>query len=123
MQVVAGDHTLYYDEGHEQTMVLSKIIQQEDYNSFNISNDVSVLKLSKPLTFNERNKHKRRKFIKKVCMMLLEDTLKRRLQNIRLQDLQDCSSKLQMQHPGQAHSRYNARQRDVHFVTGQRIER
>ncbi|XP_066962038.1 piggyBac transposable element-derived protein 4-like [Macrobrachium rosenbergii] len=33
---------------------------------------------------NPQNKLKRRKFIKKVCMMLLEDTLKRRLQNIRL---------------------------------------
>lgn len=33
---------------------------------------------------NPQNKLKRRKFIKEVCMMLLEDTLKRRLQNIRL---------------------------------------
>ncbi|XP_066946051.1 uncharacterized protein [Macrobrachium rosenbergii] len=33
---------------------------------------------------NPQNKLKRRKFIKKVCMTLLEDTLKRRLQNIRL---------------------------------------
>ncbi|KAK8402386.1 hypothetical protein O3P69_000660 [Scylla paramamosain] len=56
LQVVAGDHTLYHDEGHEQTVVLSKIIQHEDYNSFTISNDVSVLKLSKPLTFNDRVK-------------------------------------------------------------------
>ncbi|XP_068202529.1 piggyBac transposable element-derived protein 4-like [Palaemon carinicauda] len=33
---------------------------------------------------NPQNKLKRHKFIKKVCMMLLEDTLKRRLQIIRL---------------------------------------
>ncbi|XP_068240862.1 uncharacterized protein [Palaemon carinicauda] len=33
---------------------------------------------------NPQNKLKRHKFIKKVCMMLLEDTLKKRLQNIRL---------------------------------------
>ncbi|XP_063861049.1 trypsin-1-like [Scylla paramamosain] len=54
LQVVAGEHTLYHDEGHEQKVILSKIIQHEDYNSFTISNDVSVLKLSEPLTFNNR---------------------------------------------------------------------
>ncbi|KAK8402385.1 hypothetical protein O3P69_000659 [Scylla paramamosain] len=56
LQLVAGDHILYHDEGHEQTVILSKIIQQDGYNSFTISNDVSVLKLSKPLTFSDRVK-------------------------------------------------------------------
>jgi len=41
------------DEGNEQTVVLSKIIQHEDYNGFTISNDISLLKLSQPLSFND----------------------------------------------------------------------
>merc|ERR1712212_42405 len=41
------------DEGNEQTVVLSKIIQHEDYNGFTISNDISLLKLSEPLSFND----------------------------------------------------------------------
>jgi len=52
LQVVAGEHNQDIDEGNEQTIVLSKIIQHEDYNGFTISNDVSVLKLSQPLSFN-----------------------------------------------------------------------
>ncbi|XP_066943493.1 uncharacterized protein [Macrobrachium rosenbergii] len=42
-----------------------------------------------------QNKLKCHNFIKKVCMMLLEDTLKRRPKNIRLPE--DCSPKLQKQ--------------------------
>ncbi|ROT79324.1 trypsin [Penaeus vannamei] len=52
LQVVAGEHT-DVDEGNEQTVVLSKIIQHEDYNGFTISNDISLLQLSQPLSFNE----------------------------------------------------------------------
>merc|ERR1712002_434011 len=52
LQVVAGEHNQDIDEGNEQTIVLSKIIQHEDYNGFTISNDVSVLQLSESLTFN-----------------------------------------------------------------------
>ena len=52
-QIVAGEHNQDVDEGNEQEIVLSKIIQHEDYNGFTVSNDVSVLKLSKPLTFNK----------------------------------------------------------------------
>ncbi|XP_047472986.1 trypsin-1-like [Penaeus chinensis] len=51
--VVAGEHNRDVDEGNEQTIVLSKIIQHEDYNGFTISNDISLLKLSQPLTFND----------------------------------------------------------------------
>ena len=49
---MAGELDMDIDEGTEQSVVLSKIIQHEDYNGFSISNDVSVLKFSQPLTFN-----------------------------------------------------------------------
>merc|ERR1712198_639945 len=53
LQIVAGEHNQDIDEGNEQTVVLSKIIEHEDYSSKTISNDISLLKLSKPLTFNK----------------------------------------------------------------------
>lgn len=49
---MAGEHNLNKNDGTEQEIVLSKIIQHEDYNAFTISNDISLLKLSHPLTFN-----------------------------------------------------------------------
>lgn len=49
---MAGEHDLSKNEGTEQTVVLSKIIQHEDYNAFTLSNDVSLLRLSSPLTFD-----------------------------------------------------------------------
>ncbi|XP_047473697.1 trypsin-1-like [Penaeus chinensis] len=52
LQVVAGEHDQDVDEGNEQTVILSKIIQHEGYNGFTISNDISLLKFSQPLTFN-----------------------------------------------------------------------
>ncbi|ROT79325.1 trypsinogen 1 [Penaeus vannamei] len=51
--VVAGELNQDVDEGTEQTVILSKIIQHEDYNGFTISNDISLLKLSQPLSFND----------------------------------------------------------------------
>merc|ERR1712071_539019 len=39
LQIVAGEHNMEEVEGNEQTIVLSKIIQHEDYNGFTISND------------------------------------------------------------------------------------
>ena len=53
---MAGEYNLDANDGTEQEVVLSKIIQHEDYNAFSISNDVSVLQLSKPLTFNSNVK-------------------------------------------------------------------
>ncbi|XP_027223425.2 trypsin-1 [Penaeus vannamei] len=53
LQVVAGEHNFDVNEGNEQTVVLSKIIQHEDYNGFTISNDISLLKFSQPLSFND----------------------------------------------------------------------
>merc|ERR1719209_1344732 len=53
LQIVAGEHDQDVTEGNEQTRVLSKIIQHEDYNGFTISNNISLLKLSEPLSFND----------------------------------------------------------------------
>merc|ERR1711887_340492 len=53
LQIVAGEHDQDIVEGNEQTIILSKIIQHEDYNGFTISNDISLLQLSQPLTFND----------------------------------------------------------------------
>ncbi|XP_045134072.1 trypsin-1-like [Portunus trituberculatus] len=56
LQIVAGEHDLDKVDGTEQKIVLSKIIQHEDYNGFTISNDISLLQFSKPLNFNDRVK-------------------------------------------------------------------
>ncbi|XP_066971354.1 trypsin-1-like isoform X1 [Macrobrachium rosenbergii] len=53
LRVVAGEHNFNLAEGNEQTVVLSKIIQHEDYDPDKISNDVSLLRLSEPLVFND----------------------------------------------------------------------
>merc|ERR1719378_1154654 len=53
LRVVAGEHNLDKDEGNEQEIVLSKIIQHEDYSGWTISNDISLLKFSTPLVFND----------------------------------------------------------------------
>merc|ERR1719247_17460 len=53
LEVVAGDCDKATDEGTEQTVKLSKIIQHEDYNGNTISNDVSLLKFATPLVFDD----------------------------------------------------------------------
>merc|ERR1712212_822856 len=53
LQIVAGEYDQESKEGSEQTIVLSKIIQHEDYVGMAISNDISLLKFSEPLTFTE----------------------------------------------------------------------
>ena len=49
---MAGEHHLNSNDGTEQEIVLSKIIQHENYNPFTISNDISLLQMSKSLHFN-----------------------------------------------------------------------
>lgn len=49
---MAGELDRDVDEGTEQSVVLSQIIQHENYNGFTISNDIALLRLSSPLTFN-----------------------------------------------------------------------
>merc|ERR550519_3200514 len=53
LQIVAGDHNLFEEEGNEQPSTVIQIIQHEDYNGFTISNDFSVLKLETPLAMND----------------------------------------------------------------------
>merc|ERR1719209_1863517 len=53
LQVVAGEHDQDVVEGNEQTVILSKIIQHEDYNGFTVSNDISLLQFSSPLSFDD----------------------------------------------------------------------
>ncbi|KAK8402390.1 hypothetical protein O3P69_000664 [Scylla paramamosain] len=53
LQVVAGDHDMDNDDGTEQKIILSKIIRHEDYGIYEMSNDISLLRLSKPLIFND----------------------------------------------------------------------
>jgi len=53
LQVVAGELDMNVEEGTEQAVVLEKIIQHEDYNAKKVSNDISLLKLSKNLHFDD----------------------------------------------------------------------
>ncbi|CAL4097773.1 unnamed protein product, partial [Meganyctiphanes norvegica] len=53
LQIVAGEHNMYIDEGNEQTILLSSVFMHEQYDVFTLSSDISLLQLSKPLTFNE----------------------------------------------------------------------
>merc|ERR1719317_812311 len=52
-QVVAGEHDQSVVEGNEQKVTLSKIIQHEGYDANTISNDISLLKFSTPLSMND----------------------------------------------------------------------
>ena len=52
-QIVAGDHKLYVEEGHEQTIKVVKIILHEEFDYYNVTNDISLLQLENPLVFND----------------------------------------------------------------------
>jgi len=53
LQVVAGEHNQDITEGNEQTVILYKIIQHEDYNGYTQSNDICLLQLSSSLVIND----------------------------------------------------------------------
>ncbi|XP_076057513.1 trypsin-1-like [Oratosquilla oratoria] len=53
LQITAGDHDLDKEEGHEQSIEVERIILHEGYNAWNASNDISLLKLVKPLEINK----------------------------------------------------------------------
>ena len=53
MHVVAGGIELNTFEQEEQTRNLIKIIQHPNYDSNTISNDICLLHLQEPLTFND----------------------------------------------------------------------
>ena len=53
-QVVAGAHNIAKDEDSSwQIRNVAKLLAHEDYDSYDITNDVSIIKLSQPLEFNE----------------------------------------------------------------------
>ena len=55
VQIVAGDHNLFQDEGPEQTADVSEIIMHPNYpKPQRYSNDVCILKLSTPLEMTEQ---------------------------------------------------------------------
>ena len=54
VQIVAGEHTIYSEEGNEQTVDIAKIIVHEDYGSFSHENDVCILQLASPLELNDK---------------------------------------------------------------------
>ncbi len=50
---MAGEHDLYVDEGNEQVKQVKEVIMHEDYAPINTNNDMCLLILEEPLTFNE----------------------------------------------------------------------
>merc|ERR1711921_56385 len=52
LQIVAGEHNQKVEEGNEQTIILSKIILHEGYMAASVGNDIALLQLTRPLTFN-----------------------------------------------------------------------
>lgn len=51
-QIVAGENQLKVDEGTEQARNVTSIVLHENYDSNTAANDISLLKVSTPLTFD-----------------------------------------------------------------------
>jgi len=51
--VVAGDHDNSNDDFSEQIRAVVEIVSHPEYDSFWISNDIAMMKLASPLSFNE----------------------------------------------------------------------
>lgn len=47
-----GEHNIAVNEGTEQFISSAKVIRHSSYNSFNLDNDIMLIKLSKPATLN-----------------------------------------------------------------------
>jgi len=54
--LVAGEHVLSSDDGTEQTRSISQWVIHEDYNVITFANDIAILKLASPFTFNDQVK-------------------------------------------------------------------
>uniref|UniRef100_A0A3Q0QUU3 trypsin n=1 Tax=Amphilophus citrinellus TaxID=61819 RepID=A0A3Q0QUU3_AMPCI len=52
IQVRLGEHNIAVSEGTEQFISSSKVIRHQSYNSYNLDNDIMLIKLSKPATLN-----------------------------------------------------------------------
>lgn len=52
IQVRLGEHNLAVNEGTEQLIDGAKMIRHPQYNSYNLDNDIMLIKLSRPATLN-----------------------------------------------------------------------
>nr|ABS32240.1 trypsinogen 2 precursor [Kareius bicoloratus] len=53
VEVRMGEHHIRVNEGTEQFISSSRVIRHPNYNSWNIDNDIMLIKLSKPATLNQ----------------------------------------------------------------------
>jgi len=53
VEVRLGEHNIKVTEGSEQFIRSSRVIRHPDYSSYNINNDVMLIKLSKPAVLNQ----------------------------------------------------------------------
>lgn len=49
-----GEHNLRVNEGSEQYISSSRVIRHPQYSSYNIDNDIMLIKLSEPAVLNQR---------------------------------------------------------------------
>ncbi|CAB1333999.1 unnamed protein product, partial [Coregonus sp. 'balchen'] len=52
VEVRLGEHNIARTEGSEQFISSSRVIPHPNYSSYNINNDIMLIKLSKPATLN-----------------------------------------------------------------------
>uniref|UniRef100_UPI003AAC6A7A trypsin-1-like n=1 Tax=Centroberyx gerrardi TaxID=166262 RepID=UPI003AAC6A7A len=53
VEVRMGEHHIKVTEGHEQFISSSRVIRHPYFSSYTLENDVMLIKLSKPATFNQ----------------------------------------------------------------------
>ena len=53
VEVCMGEHHIRVTEGNEQFITSSRAIGHPNYSSYNIDNDIMLIKLSKPATLNQ----------------------------------------------------------------------
>lgn len=52
VQVRLGEHNIAVNEGTEQWIDAAKLIKHPQYNSYNLDNDIMLIKLSRPAALN-----------------------------------------------------------------------
>jgi len=52
VEVRLGEHHIRRNEGNEQFISSARVIRHPNYSSYNINNDIMLIKLSKPATLN-----------------------------------------------------------------------